>query len=253
MRFILLSFFVFLAMSVQTASAANTTIEFSADTIESHPQQGEHQGKLYIGKNKVRTDYEIDGQTIIQIIDLDKQEAVIIDPAEKTFMRRQAGQQDMPPQGMGKTDTSPCAGMQNLTCKEGGIEMVNGRKARKWEITSVGNEQGGSMQFWLDEVRKIPVRQIMPDGSSMEASMLGIETVNGRKAEKWEMTASYPNGQTMVSYQWFDPALQMIISEEQPGGFTRNLINIKQQAQPPGLFSIPAGYKEVSMPQGGDR
>jgi len=80
--------------------------------------------------------------------------------------------------------------------------------------------------------------------------MLGTEAVNGRSAEKWEMTANFPNGQNRVSYQWYDPALQMIIREEQPGGFTRNLTNIKQQAQPAALFSIPAGYKEVSMPQG---
>jgi len=251
MHSILLSSVIVLAMSVQPAAAAQAPIEFSADTVESHPQQGEHTGKLYIGKNKVRTEYEINDQTIIQIIDMDKQEAVIINPAEKTFMRRQAGQQEMLPQDAGKTDRSPCAGMQNLTCKEGGIEMVNGRKARKWEITSIANEEGDSMQFWLDEERKIPVRQIMPDGSTTEARMLGTETVNGRSAEKWEMTMRQPGGQNIISYQWYDPALQMIISEEQPGGFTRNLINIKQQTQPADLFLIPDGYREISMPQGG--
>jgi len=252
MRSILLSFIAVLAMSAQPAAAAQSTVEFSADTIESSPQQGEHAGKLYIGKNKVRTEYEMNGQTIIQIIDLDKQEAVIINPAERSFMRRHAGQQEMQ-QGMTKTDKGPCAGMQNLTCKKGGVEMVNGRKARKWEVASVANEQGGVMEFWLDEERHIPVRQIMPDGSTMEARMVGSETVNGRKAEKWEMTANYPGGQSMTTYQWFDPSLQMIIKEEQPGGFTRSLKNIKQQHQPDKLFSVPAGYKEISLPQEEER
>jgi hypothetical protein len=251
MHSILLSLFTVLALSVPAAQAAQPVIQFSADTIESHPQQGERKGKLYIGKNKVRTEYDMDGQTIIQIIDLDRQEALIINPAEKSYMRRQAGQQEMMPQGRGQSGRNPCAGMKNLTCKEGGIEVINGRKTRKWEITTAAGGQEGSMQFWLDEERHIPVRQIMPDGSSMEARMLGVEQINGRKAEKWEMTAEYPNGQSMVSYQWYDPSLQMIISEEQPGGFTRNLINIRQQPQPPGLFSIPAGYEEVSIPQGG--
>ena len=250
MRSILLLFTAVLAMSAQTVSATQSIIEFSADTIESSPEQGDHTGKLYIGKNKVRTEYEINGQTVIQIIDLDKQEAVIINPAEQSFMRRHGRQQEMQPQqGMAKSDNSPCAGMQNLTCKEGGIEVVNGRKARKWEVASVANEQGGSMQFWLDEERHIPIRQIMPDGSTMEAHMLGSESVNGRKAEKWEMTASYPGGQNMTTYQWYDPSLQMIIKEEQPGEFTRNLVNIRQQHQPDKLFSVPAGYKEISMPQ----
>lgn len=251
MRSILLSFLAGLVIPLQIAQAAQPAIEFSADTIESHPQQGERTGKLFIGKNKVRTEIDMNGQTIIQIVDLDRQEAVIVNPAEKSFMRRQAGQQDMMAQGMGKSADTPCAAMQNLACKDGGVETINGRKTRKWEITSTGSGQSGSMQFWLDEERHIPVRQIMPDGSSMEARMLGIEQVNGRKAEKWEMTSSYPNGQNMVSYQWYDPALQMIISEEQPGGFKRNLVNIKQGPQPAALFAVPAGYKEASMPQGG--
>lgn len=254
MRFILLSLFTVLVLSVQPASATQPVIEFSAETIESHPQQGDRAGKLYIGNNKVRTEYDMNGQPVIQIIDLDKQEAVIINPTDKTYIRRRAGQQEMmPTQAKGAPDTSPCAGMANLTCKAGGIEVVNGRKARKWEIISTSGEQGGSMQFWLDEERQIPVRQIMPDGSSMEATMLGIEKISGRSAEKWEMSASYPNGQSMVTYQWYDPALQMIISEQQPGGITRNLINISQQAQPAELFTIPAGYTEVSIPQGDGR
>ena len=249
MRSVLLSLFIIMLTALQPALGAQSVIEFSADTVESHPQQGERKGKLYIGNNKVRTEYEIDGQKIIQIIDLDKQEAVIIDPAEKTFMRQRAGQQEMMPPSTDQGERSPCAGMKNLTCKDDGIEMVNGRKARKWEITNLATEQGGSMQFWIDEERKIPVRQNMPDGSSMEARMLGTEKVNGRSAEKWEMTASYPNGQTMVTEQWYDPALQMIIREEQPGGSTRNLLNIRQGPQPASLFSIPAGYKEVRLPQ----
>jgi hypothetical protein len=251
MRSILLSLFTFLVMSIPTIATAQSVIEFSADTIESHPQQGERTGKLYIGKNKVRTEYNMNGQTIIQIVDLDRQEALIINPADKTYLRRQAGQQDM--MAMGKADGSPCAGMQNLTCKQGGIEEINGRKARKWDVTSTAGGEGGTMQFWLDEQRHIPVRQIMPDGSSMEAHMLGVEQVNGRKAEKWEMTAEYPNGQKTVSYQWYDPVLQMIISEEQPGGFTRNLVNIRQQPQPAALFAVPAGFKEMDLPQGEGR
>lgn len=253
MKSMLLSVLAALALQFQVAQAAQPVIEFSADTIESHPQQGERKGKLFIGKNRVRTEIDMNGQTIIQIVDLDRQEAIIINPEEKSFMRRQAGQQDMMAQGMGKPGDNPCAAMQNLTCKDGGVEMVNGRKTRKWTISSTAGGQEGTMQFWLDEQRHIPVRQIMPDGSTMEARMLGSEQVNGRKTEKWEMTSSYTGGQSMVSYQWYDPALQMIISEEQPGGFKRDLVNITQQPQPAALFKVPAGYKEVSMPQGGGR
>ncbi len=244
MRFKGFSFVLFVALFIPLHTQA--AIEFSADTVDSHPQYGDHKGHIYVGRDRMRTDYEMNGEQIIQIIDLARQQAIVIDPARKSYMRRQAGKAGMgaPPAPAG--DMNPCANMQNLSCKDAGTEMVNGRRTHKWVITGAG--QSGSMVFWLDEQRKIPVRQEMPDGSLMEMREVGNEVVNGRKTEKWELTSHLANGQSQTSTQWYDPELNFNIREEQPGGFTRNLVNIRPGRQPDSLFSVPAGFTEQSMP-----
>jgi hypothetical protein len=80
--------------------------------------------------------------------------------------------------------------------------------------------------------------------------MLGPDTVGGRKTEKWELTVTGPDGKSTNSYQWYDPLIEMNIREESGNGYFRELRNIRPGNQPDSLFTIPAGYKEVSMPQG---
>jgi len=231
------------------AQAQQTKVEFSADTVESDMQGGERTGKLYVGKDRVRTDVDINGQSLIQIIDLKAQEALMINTQEKSFLRSQAGGGDMMPAP--KTDAaSPCAGMQNITCKQTGKENVYDRPAIKWEFTNKAGGKTETMTIWLDEQRGIPVRQIMPDGSSIDMWMLGTDTVGGRQAEKWELTVTDPDGKSTSSFQWYDPVIGMNIREESGNGYFRELRNIKPGKQPDSLFKVPEGYTEISMPQG---
>ncbi len=249
MRLSGLLFSVMFLLAFPTAQAQQAMVEFSADTVESGMQGGEQSGKLYVGKDRIRTEIDANGQTLIQVIDLNAQEALMINPQEKSFLRRQAGGGDM--LSAQKTDSaSPCAGMQNITCKQTGKEQVYGRPAVKWEFNSKAGEQAESMTIWLDEERGIPTRQVMPDGSSMEMWMLGPDTIGGRQAEKWELTVTGPDGKSTSSYQWYDPTIQMNIREEAGNGYFRELRNIKLGKQPDSLFKVPEGYKEVSMPQG---
>ena len=241
--------FVALLVTVFSAHARQATVEFSADTVESGPQGESRNGKLYVGVDQVRTEMDVNGQTMIQIIDLKRQEALMINPRQRSYLRSKAGQGGMM-NGEQPSETSPCAGMQNITCKQLGKEEINGRPAQKWEFIASAQGQSSAMLFWLDEQRRIPVRQMMPDGSSMEMRMVGKETVNGRSTEKWELTAKGPDGNSMVSYQWYDPEIDMNIREEAAGGYTRDIRNIKVGPQPKELFSVPAGYTETSMPQG---
>ena len=244
-----LLFSVMFVLALPGAQAGQAMVEFSADTVESDMQGGEQTGKLYVGKDRIRTDIDINGQSLIQIIDLDAQEALMITTKEKSFIRRQAGGGDMLPAQ--KTHAaSPCAGMQNITCEQKGKEQVYGRPAVKWEFTSKAGGEAGSMTIWLDEQRGIPTRQIMPDGSTIEMWMLGPDTVGGRQVEKWELTMTGPDGKSTSSYQWYDPAIEMNIREEAANGYFRELRNIKPGKQPDSLFEIPPGYKEVKMPQG---
>ncbi len=76
---------------------------------------------------------------------------------------------------------------------------------------------------------------------------IAIESVAGRKAEKWEMT--FTQGQQVLrSTIWIDRELGMPIREEMPGGYLRELSSIKLGHQAPKLFRIPAGYKKIALP-----
>lgn len=244
---ILFSLVFFLSASV---IAGQGEVEFSADVIQSMPQQKSQQSKIYVGNGQMRTDITVNGKTMIQIIDIKQQTAYMLDPEQHSYMVRKAGPGEMAPSGEAATDANPCAGMKNLTCNKVGVENVNGRPAEKWEMASTAAGQSGKMTVWLDQERHMPVRQSLPDGSTMEMRLIGRETLNGRNTEKWEMTATRPGGQSNVSYQWFDPELKVNIREERPGGFVSEFRNIKVGKHPADLFTVPAGYKEVNIPQG---
>jgi len=252
MRSPILSSLIILLFMPAAACAGQGQVQFSADVIQTMSQQEPQQGRIYIGDDQVRTDITVSGRTMIQIIDIKQQTAYMLDPAQKSYMERKAGPGEMMPGGgAAAKDASPCAGMQNLVCNRVGVETVNGRPAEKWELENTSQGQSGKMIVWLDQMRHIPIRQTLPDGSGMEMRLVGKETLNGRNTEKWEMKATRPGGQSSVAYQWFDPELNTNIREEQPGGFVNELRDIKIGKQPADLFVVPPGYKLMSMPQGG--
>ena len=250
MRLQILSSLVLLLLTSASAVAGQNQVEFSADFIQSMPQQESQQGKIYLGNEQVRTEVTVSGETMVQIIDMKQQTAYMLDPEQQSYREHKAGPEEMMPESAAK-DANPCAGMQNLSCNKIGVESINGRPAEKWELASTDQEQSGKLLIWLDQERHIPVRQIFPDGASMEMRLVGREILNGRNSEKWEMTATRPGGQSSVSHQWFDPELSINIREERPGGFVSEFRNIRIGKQPADLFSVPPGYKEMSIPQGG--
>jgi hypothetical protein len=252
MRPLIISSLIILLFTSSLASAGQGQVEFSADVIQSMPQQESRQGRIYIGNDQVRTDITADGKMMIQIIDIKQQTAYMLDPGQKTYIERKAGPGELNPGGgIPSKDADPCAGMQNLACSRIGVESVNGRPTVQWELENTAQGQSGKMVIWLDQVRHIPVRQILPDGSTMEMRLVGSEALNGRTVEKWEIKATRPGGQSSVAYQWFDPELNMNIREEQPGGFVSELRNIRIGKQSADLFTVPTGYKMMSMPLNG--
>jgi len=254
MRFPIISSLIILLFTSAMAIAGQGQVEFSADVIQSMPQQESRQGRLYVGNEQVRTDITVGGKKMIQIIDIKLQTAYMLDPEQKSYMERKAVPGELNPGGgTAAKDANPCAGMQNLACRRIGVESVNGRPAEKWELENTAQGQSGKMVIWLDDERRIPIRQLLPDGATMEMRLTGRETLNGRDTEKWEMKATRPGGQSSVAYQWFDPELNMNIREEQPGGFINELRDIRIGKQPADLFAVPPGYKVMSIPQGNEQ
>ena len=165
MRFQILSSLLLLLFTSASAVAGRNQVEFSADFIQSMPQQESQQGKIYIGNEQVRTEVTVSDEAMVQIIDMKQQAAYMLDPEQQTYMEHKAGPGEMMPETAAK-DANPCAGMQNLSCNKIGVEAINGRPAEKWELKSTAQEQSSQMLIWLDQERHILVRQTFPDGAT---------------------------------------------------------------------------------------
>ena len=229
-----------------------TTEEYSAYTKESSQREGEHTGRIFVGKNGVRTEYEANDEQYAQIINYSTGEVYLVNTGKRTFMRRPLGQAGMAGgQAPREPSANPCEGNPGLVCQSLGAEKVNGRDAVKWSLSQKDSDKAGVMTLWLDRQRHIPLRQEMPDGATMSMRVLGMETVNQRKTEKWELTYTGPDGNKRVSYQWYDPVLGTNVRDEQPGVYVRELFEVRPGPQPASLFVVPRDYTEIKTGQGG--
>jgi hypothetical protein len=80
----------------------------------------------------------------------------------------------------------------------------------------------------------------------------GPETLNGRDAEKWEISQSV-QGQTLLTHVWVDRKLHVWTKVEVIAGATLVLSNelqeIQEGPQPASLFIIPVGFREMTVPK----
>ncbi len=242
-----------LSLFILASAVARAGVEFSADVLQTIPQQGDMQGRIFVGKDRMRTEFKVNDQTMIQIIDSGRGTAYMLNTQNRSYVQRKAGPGDSLPGSGNVPADKPCAGMSDITCRKLATEKVNGRSADKWEFENTTQAQSGKMLYWLDQERRIPIRQMLPDGTIIEMRLVNNEKINGRDTEKWEISMQRVGGQSRVTYQWFDPELDTNVREEQPGGYTRELSNINIGVQPAELFAVPAGYKEITIPQYGNQ
>ncbi len=75
---------------------------------------------------------------------------------------------------------------------------------------------------------------------------LGADTVNGRPADKWQLTYKR-SGKT--GYAWIDPKLDYLVKMQDPAAQTTMQVReVKEGLQPPSLFVIPPGYTKMDPP-----
>ena len=115
------------------------------------------------------------------------------------------------------------------------------------------------MEFPADA--KSPMMQRMPNLKDLNSDpcagrqdvsckKLGTETVNGRSCDKWEATDKTGKKETF----WIDQKLHFPIKSQTAGGMTTEFTNIKEGAQDPALFKVPAGYRKFdASAMGGQR
>lgn len=223
--------------------------EFSAIAVQKTPQQQERVARMAVTPDKVRMEYTDNGQQVVEITDLGAGLAARLLPASRTYMVRQANPQVLEQIRQAQRPTTPCVGMPDAKCNKLGEEAVFGRPTEKWEMVVQYQGRDFRSLYWIDKERFMPLRQLWADGTVTELRPAGREQLHGRSTEKWQMVTRRSDGQNVVADQWFDPELQMVIREELPGGYLRELRDIRIGPQDPGLFQIPPGYQQVQAPQ----
>jgi len=247
-----LSVFAYAALLALSASvtAVEVDVEFSAEAVQIAPQRQLMKTQIYVSKQAVRTESDVNQQKYIEIVFPKEGRRVILIPQQKSYME----QREIPaksPMMVDKKNVSPCEGVPNTRCRKLGTEKISGRQAEKWEISTQRDGRTVSSLHWIDVDRRMPLREMFGDGTISELKILQQEKLNGRSTEKWQLTVTKSDGQSRQSLQWFDPALKISTREELPGGYVRELRNIKVAKQPEHLFTIPAGYQRMEVPAAG--
>lgn len=229
------------------ALAVDVKVEFSAEAVQMAPQRPTMVAKMFVSKKAVRTESNVNNQQTVEIVFPNEGRRVVLFPQQKNYME-QTGMPKIKPVSSQKKNFNPCAGVTDTRCKKLGTEKVQGRKTEKWEIIAQREGRSTRSLHWIDVKRRMPLRESFADGSFSELKLLKKEKLNGRKTEKWQLTVTRNNGKSMDSNQWYDTQLKMMIREELPGGYVRELRNIKVAKQADSLFKIPNGYQRVQIP-----
>lgn len=240
---ILFGFFLLFVGMPYGQSASPAAVEFSADTVQTDPQKNQRVGHIFVGKDRVRSEMQQNGQPVVNIVDTENQMTWVLYPQQRSYIEYRM--EPVPPMA---EKGSPCEGTPGAQCKKLGEESIQGRMATKWQV--VVPSQGGPMQStqWIGKQRSILLRQEIQGGPVMEQRMLEVEQLHGRSVEKWEMTIRQGDQPVQRSLRWFDPQLNLAIKEESPGGYIRELRNITIAPQDPGLFRVPEQFNKI-VPQ----
>ena len=234
-------------LAVNMTLAYEVAVEFSADAVQKAPARPEYHARMYVSKHAVRTDSELNNTPVIEIVNSKQQTRLLLVPKEKVYVQQKSNKPTKQAVANESAPKKPCKGLTDTTCKMLGKEKINNRQTEKWEFVINRNGQNYRSLHWIDEERRMPVREFFPDGTVTELLLQSKEKMNGRQTERWLMQTTHADGQQISSTQWYDPELKISIREEMQGGFIRELRDIKTGKQDKKLFEIPAGYKKVEQ------
>ena len=243
-RFKQLIFTVIGLAITSSVAAQNPGKPFSATAVQITPQ-GVVQTRITISQKAIRNEYEQNGHKMIELIYPDENKRVMLFPEQKVFIEQYAP--SYPDRRVTDGD-SPCEKLLGTICRKVGDEVVNDIKTEKWEFTRVVKGRPVHTLHWIDRKRQLPIREFSADGSVVEMFFLGNDDINKRKAEKWRMQLMSADGQRSQFLQWYDRELKLVIREEHPDGYVRELRDIKVGKQKKSLFTIPKGYERRVKP-----
>ncbi|GBE08977.1 hypothetical protein BMS3Bbin11_00250 [bacterium BMS3Bbin11] len=223
------------------------TQSFSAEAIQSAPGMQTTRMKLYVsGDKSVRIEmFTPQGEIVQQYIASSGMMRVLY-PDRKEYLEQKS---PVPLVMPGAVVQNPCDNMPDTKCEKVGEEKVNGQQAMHWKITRPGpNQQQFIIEQWLDKERGITLREQLPNGVSINASMVGKEKINGREAERWEVVMTRADGKKQSGTRWYDTELGITVREAFPNGSVRELRNIKVKEPDTNLFMLPKDYRKLEVP-----
>ena len=233
-----------------TGMAYEIAVEFSADAVQKSPARPDYRARMFVSKDAVRTESMMNNVKVVEIINSKNGTYWLLIPEQKLYLEQQRGPTEPARTKHKSANATPCAAMPNTKCRLLSKETINQRQTEKWEFSVERDGQQYRSLHWIDVERKMPVREFFPDGTLSELQLVEMEMINQRKTEKWIKLITGKDGRQSQSTQWYDPELKLAIREELPGGFFRELNNIKVGKQDKKNFRVPADYiKTDRMPE----
>ena len=195
-----ITFFALLLLLPWATAQMTQLTPFSADMqFSSTKGQGasrEMSGKIYVSREHMRMDMTggpVGGAIMITNFATKTSDTLL--PEQHMYMEFKADEMQGRRPGMGPNikplpdPNNPCANQEGMTCKNLGIEQVNGRSCDHWQIT---DKNGRVSNVWIDRKIHFPIKTVSGDST-------------------WELT------------------------------------NIKEGEPAASLFEIPAGYQKMDM------
>ncbi|MBF0262963.1 MAG: hypothetical protein HQL97_14130 [Magnetococcales bacterium] len=225
---------------------------FSADTVIVSPVDPKDRasGKLHVGADRLRSEGVYQGTRKVLIVNIPERKAYTLMPDKKAY-HEGLSEALMPPrpdvEKMPDDPQGPCKLDPQLACTREGVETIHGIQTEKWSVKAKGPSAQHVVRIWVDSKRRIVIRQQPDDGPVMERKLLGIEKIEGRDTERWEITHSFKEKKNSYQ-QWVDAALRIPVRFGEGRQAAMEITAIREGAQDPALFQLPAGYQQVNPP-----
>ena len=213
--------------------------EFSADLLQRGPQGMMSHGRMYVSGDRMRNEMLDGGRRLVRIRDVGLGREWVLFPAEYAYM-------EVPISQGNPVGQNPCSGLRGATCEKLGDDEISGRPVTLFAVEVDVNGQTMRSQYWIDSERGIALRERTPDGTTTQWRLYAVDRVEGRYVEKWQVTTERRGEPPVMTFRWIDPELEIPVREELPGGFVRELRQIRVGPQPDHLFTVPLGYRRYA-------
>ena len=230
---------IILLVNLLFAASSAQALQFTANAVMSTPAGVDVSTYLYYSTGRIRKEFFYYGEPVIQILDANRHISLMCFSEQKICYENKSEEEINI--GIENSMLTPCDSNPALVCENMGIEELNTRKATRWKIKSKEADKERVSSFWVDTELNIPVKQILPNGTTIELKWLGDEQLNNRATNKWLQKIKLANGETEQSFQWFDKELKISIRETFSNGNSQELRNIVVENLADTLFTMPVG------------